>query len=94
MAGVMDTLISGIIKSAMSEILKKTGVKATTTKRTKRKTRSTSNSPSTTSSRARKRKPAAGGGGSSGAGIGRAPATKQVSKRRTNSARSKARRRS
>ena len=50
MAGVMDTLISGIIKSAMSEILKKTGVKATTTKRTKRKTRSTSNSPSTTSS--------------------------------------------
>lgn len=94
MSGVMDTLISGIVKSAMSEILKKTGVKPTsTTKRTKRKTR-TASAPSTTSSRSRKRKPAASGGGSSGAGAGRAPAKKQVSKRRTNSARSKTRRRS
>lgn len=94
MAGVMDTLISGIVKSAMSEILKKTGVKpSTTTKRTKRKTRSTSSSPSTTSTRTGKRKPTASGGGSSAAGAGRAPARKQVSKRRTNAARSKTRRR-
>ena len=96
MSGVMDTLISGIVKSAMSEILKKTGVKSTTTKRTKRKTRNTS-SPSTTSSRAKKRKagPVSGstGRGSSSTGTVRAPAKKQVSKRRTNTARSKAKRR-
>ena len=93
MSGVMDTLVSGIIKSAMNEILKKTGVKSAATKRTKRKTRSTS-SPSTTSSRARKRESAASGSGSSATGVGRSPAKKQVSKRRTNSARSKTRRRS
>lgn len=97
MPGVMDTLISGIVKSAMNEILKKSGVKATTTKRTKRKTRSTS-APSTTASRTKKRKagPLSGssGRGSRAAGTVRPPAKKQVSKRRTNTARSKARRRS
>ena len=94
MTGVMDTLISGIVKSAMSEILKKTGVKATTTKRTKRKTRSAS-SPSTTSSRVKKRKagPVSGASGRGSRSTGVAPAKKQVSKRRTNTARSKARRR-
>jgi hypothetical protein len=97
MSGVMDTLISGIVKSAMNEILKKTGVKSTTTKRTKRKTRSAS-SPSTTSSRTKQRKagPVSGssGRGSATSGTVRAPAKKQVSKRRTNVARSKTRRRS
>lgn len=96
MAGVMDTLISGIVKSAMNEILKKTGVKATTTKRAKRKTRNTS-TPSTTSSRTRKRKagPIAGssGRGSRSTGTVGAPPKKQVSKRRTSTARSKTRRR-
>lgn len=96
MSGVMDTLISGIVKSAMNEILKKSGVKSTTTKRTKRKTRSAT-SPSTSSSRSKKRKagPVSGssGRGSRATGTVRTPAKKQVSKRRTNSARSKARRR-
>ena len=96
MPGVMDTLISGIVKSAMSEILKKTGVKSKTTKRTRRKTRSAS-APSTTASRSRKRKagPVSGtsGRGSRSTGTLRTPAKKQVSKRRTNTARSKARRR-
>ena len=96
MSGVMDTFISGIVKSAMSEILKKTGVKSRTTKRTRRKTRSAS-SPSTTTSRSRKRKagPVSGtsGRGSRSTATLRTPAKKQVSKRRTNTARSKARRR-
>lgn len=96
MSGVMDTLISGIVKSAMSEILKKAGVKSTTTKRSKRKTR-TNNTPSTRSSRSGKRK-AGPVSGSSGRGARatatmRTPAKKQVSKRRTITARSKARQR-
>jgi hypothetical protein len=93
MSGVMDTLISGIVKSAMNEILKKAGVKATTTKRTKRKTRSTS-SPSTTSSRTKKRKAGPTSGTSGRGSRATGTAKKQVSKRRTSSARSKARRRS
>lgn len=94
MSGVMDTLISGIVKSAMSEILKKTSVKAPTTKRTKRKTRSASPT-STTSSRAKKRKPGpvSGSAGRGSLSSASAPAKKQVSKRRTNIARSKAKRR-
>lgn len=96
MSGVMDTLISGIVKSAMSEILKKTGIKSTTTKRTKRKTRSTS-APKTTSSRAKTRKagPVSGvsGRGSRATGTASSPAKKQVSKRRTSLARSKSKRR-
>ena len=96
MSGVMDTLISGIVKSAMSEILKKTGVKATTTKRTRRKTRSTTSlTPTASRSRSRKKAgPVSGtsGRGSRATGTVRAPAKKQVSKRRTNSARSKTKR--
>jgi hypothetical protein len=94
MSGLMDTLISGVIKSAMGEILKKTGVKTTTTKRTKRKTRSTSSTPST-STRSRKRKagPVTGTAGRGSRSTGGAPAKKQVSKRRTSTARSKAKRR-
>lgn len=95
MSGVMDTLISGIVKSAMNEILKKTGVKpSTTSKRTKRKTRSTS-STSTTSSRSGKRKagPVSGSSGRGSRSTTSAPAKKQVSKRRTNIGRSKAKRR-
>jgi hypothetical protein len=97
MSGVMDTLISGIVKSAMSEILKKTGVKSTTTKRTKRRARSTT-SLTPTFSRSRSRKKAGPVSGTSGRGSGatgtvRSPAKKQVSKRRTNAARSKTRRR-
>jgi hypothetical protein len=95
MSGLMDTLISGIVKSAMSEILRKTGVKSSTTKRTKRKTRSPS-APPTTSSRKRKPGPVSGssGRGARATGTVRTPAKKQVSKRRTNTARSKTRRRS
>lgn len=96
MPGVMDTLISGIVKSAMSEILKKSGVKSTTTKRSKRKTRSAS-TPSTSSTRRAKRKagPVSGtsGRGARATATMRTPAKKQVSKRRTITARSKARRR-
>lgn len=97
MSGVMDTLISGIVKSAMSEILKKSGVKSATTKRTKRRGRSTT-SLTPTSSRSRSRKKTGPVSGSSGRGARatgtvRKPTKKQVSRRRTNSARSKAKRR-
>jgi hypothetical protein len=89
----MDTLISGIVKSAMSEILKKSGVrKSTTTKRTKRKARaSTSLTPTTSRSRARKKAGPVSGSSSRGARATGTP-KKQVSKRRTSAARSKARR--
>jgi hypothetical protein len=93
MAGVMDTLISGIVKSAMSEILKKTTGRSTATKRTKRKTRTTPKPSTTTSSRSRSKRagPTSGSSGRGGKAIG--VAKKQVSKRRTVAARSKARRR-
>ena len=89
MSGVMDTLISGIVKSAMNELLKKTGIRTTTTKRTKRKAKSAS---STTTSRSKSRKagPVSGSSGSGARAV--TPAKKQVSKRRTSSARSKAKR--
>ena len=93
MAGVMDTLISGIVKSAMSEILKKTIGKSNATKRAKRKTRTTATLPTTTSSRSRLKKagPISGSSGRGAKATG--VAKKQVSKRRTAAARSKARRR-
>ena len=97
MSGVMDTLISGIVKSAMSEILKKSGVKSATTKRTKRKARSTTSlTPTTSRSRSRKKAGPVSGSSGRGARAGgtvRTPPKKQVSRRRTNSARSKAKRR-
>lgn len=98
MSGVMDTLISGIVKSAMSELLKKSGIKPTsTTKRTKRKAKSTASPKTTSASRTKGKKagPTAGssGRGSRATGTVSSPAKKQVSKRRTNSARSKAKRR-
>ncbi|MDB5552071.1 MAG: hypothetical protein JWL86_2055 [Rhizobium sp.] len=93
MAGVMDTLISGIVKSAMSEILKKTIGRSSATKRTKRKTRTTAAPSTTTSSRSRSKK-AGPTSGSSGRGAkATGVAKKQVSKRRTVAARAKARRR-
>jgi hypothetical protein len=93
MAGVMDTLISGIVKSAMSEILKKATGRSTVTKRTKRKTRS-STSLTPPSSRSRSKRKAGPTSGTSGRGAkAAAAAKKQVSKRRTSAARSKARRR-
>lgn len=96
MSGMMDTLISGIVKSAMGEILRKTGIKSPSTKRTKRKTRTTTTA-ATTASRARKRKAGptsgVGGRGAKAAGAATTPAKKQVSKRRTSTARSKVRRR-
>lgn len=96
MAGMMDTLISGIVKSAMGEILKKTGIKAPTTKRTKRKTKAAT-SESTSTSRAKKRKAGptsgTGGRGARATGTMKAAPKKQVSKRRTSTARSKVRRR-
>lgn len=96
MSGVMDTLISGIVESAMNEILKKSGIKSATTKRTKRKTRSTA-APETTTSRSKSRKagPVSGtsGRGSRATAAASSPAKKQVSKRRTSLARSKAKRR-
>ena len=96
MSGVMDTLISGIVKSAMNEILKKSGIKSTTTKRTKRKTKTTAATATTSShTKARKAGPVAGSGGrgSRATETPSATAKKQVSKRRTSSARSKAKRR-
>ncbi|WP_457583287.1 hypothetical protein [Ensifer canadensis] len=79
MADLIKELVSGVVDSALKEILKKTGVKRTATKRTKR----------------RSRKAATGGilGDILEAAIGK-PAKKQVSRRRTASARSKTRRRS
>ena len=39
MAGILDQLVSGVVDAALKEVLKKTGVrKTTTTKRTRRKT--------------------------------------------------------
>lgn len=95
MSGIMDTLISGIVKSAMAEILKKTGVKASTTKRTKRKTRAAAPSTTTrkTASAKRKSTSAKPSSGAGAFGTGSKPAKKQVSKRRTSTARSKVRRR-
>ena len=89
MTGIVDTLISGIVRSAMSEILRKTSGRSTTTKRTRRKARS-STSLATPSTRSRSKKKPGPVAGTSGRGAG---AKKQVSKRRTNAARSKARRR-
>lgn len=97
MSNVMDAVISGIVKSAVSEILKKSGLKPTATKRTKRKTRS---STASTSSRKTRRAVEKSGSGSGSAGRNArdpdAPtvAKKQVSKRRTSAARSKTKRRS
>ncbi|CAN7389854.1 hypothetical protein [Rhizobium sp. LjRoot254] len=93
MAGVMDTFISGIVKSAMSEILKRTTGKSTATKRTKRKTRTTAKPSTTTSSRSRSTRKAGPTSGASGR-VAKATgaAKKQVSKRRTVAARSKTRR--
>jgi hypothetical protein len=95
MSGVVDTLISGIVKSAMSEILKKTGVKrSTTAKRTKRRTK-TAATPSSSRSKTRKAGPVSGSSGRgsrASAATGR-PAKKQVSRRKTNAARSRAKRR-
>ncbi|NVD38644.1 hypothetical protein HT585_07260 [Ensifer sp. HO-A22] len=78
MADLIKELVSGVVDSALKEILKKTGVKRTATKRTKRRTR----------------KAATGGilGDILEAAIGK-PAKKQVSRPRTASARSKTRRR-
>ncbi|WP_258161737.1 hypothetical protein [Rhizobium sp. TH2] len=92
MAGVMETFISGIVKSAMSEILKKTTGKSTATKRSKRKTRSsTSLTPPASRSRSKRKAGPASGSSDRGAKATRAP-KKQVSKRRTSAARSKTRR--
>ena len=98
MAGVMDTLISGIVKGAMNEILRKSGVRSSTTRRTKRKARSsTSLTPSSSRSRSKKKAGPVSGSSGRGARAGgalRKPARKQVSRRRTNAGRSKAKRRS
>ncbi|OCP03427.1 MULTISPECIES: hypothetical protein [unclassified Ensifer] len=79
MADLIKELVSGVVDSALKEILKKTGVKRTSTKRTKRRTRTASS----------------GGGILADileAAI-RKPAKKQVSRRKTSAARSKTRRR-
>ena len=92
MAGLMDQLISGVIKSAMGEILKKGLGKSTTTKRTKRKISKAAASDSQTSSRATNRRKKAGceaGSGSADAAV-RTIARKQVSRRKTSASRSKA----
>ena len=80
MADLIKELVSGVVDSALKEILKKTGVKRSSTKRTKRRARTTSS--------------ASGGilGDIREAAI-RKPAKKQVSRRRTAAARSKTRRR-
>ncbi|MBZ7921816.1 hypothetical protein AB4Z34_22655 [Ensifer sp. 2YAB10] len=78
MADLIKELVSGVVDSALREILKKTGVKRTSTKRTKRRARTTSG----------------GGilGDILEAAVSK-PAKKQVSRRRTAAARSKTRRR-
>lgn len=38
MAGLLDELVSGVVDAALKEVLKKTGVRKTTTKRARRKT--------------------------------------------------------
>ncbi|MEY9781108.1 hypothetical protein [Sinorhizobium fredii] len=80
MADLFKELVSGVVDSALKEILKKTGARRTATKRTKRRTSKTS---------------APGGilAEIIEAAI-RRPAKKQVSRRRTAASRSKVRRRS
>lgn len=77
MASLIEKLVSGVVKSAVSEILKKTGT--ATTKRTKRRTR--------------KKETVAGGILESviDAALGKKPVRKQKSRRRTAAARSKQR---
>ena len=38
MAGLLDQIVSGVVDAALKEVLKKTGVRKATTKRTRRKT--------------------------------------------------------
>lgn len=81
MSGIVDQLLSGVVKSALSEILTKTGLRKT--RRTRRRTRANTS--------------LAGGivGSVLEAAINAAvkprPAKKQVSKRRTAAARSRQR---
>lgn len=84
MSKIVDQIISGVVKGAMAEILKKTG--ARTTKRTRRKTRSSKSlgdgivgSILKAALGGKKTKPV------------RAPAKKQVSRRKTAASRSKKR---
>jgi len=72
MTGMIDDLVSGVLKGVMAEILKKSHGK-TSTKRVKRKTRS-----ATTGRFVKKTKPRAA----------KKPAAKQVSRRRTAASRS------
>lgn len=80
MADLIKELVSGVVDSALKEILKKTGARRTATRRTKRRTSKT---------------PATGGilAEIIEAAI-RRPAKKQLSRRRTAASRSKVRRRS
>ncbi len=75
MAGILDELVSGIVKSAMSEILKKSHGR-TATRRTKRRTRTAKNE-GLVESIIKAALPK--------------PAKKQVSRRRTSASRSKQR---
>jgi hypothetical protein len=97
MSNVMDAVISGIVKSAVSEILKKSGLKPSATKRAKRKTRSSTSSTSSQKTRrvVEKSGSSAGSAGRNARDDGaRTVAKKQISKRRTSAARSKTKRRS
>jgi len=96
-AGLVEDLISGVIKSAVSEVLKKSFGASTTGKRAKR--RSTASTTAAKRPAAKKRASA----GSSGGGVAPSlpapesgtvakPAKKQVSRRRTSAARAKAKR--
>ncbi|APG84639.1 hypothetical protein [Sinorhizobium americanum] len=80
MADLIKELVSGVVDSALKEILKKTGARKTATRRTKRRSRQA---------------PGAGGilAEIIEAAI-RKPAKKQVSRRRSAASRSKLRRRS
>ncbi|MQW90573.1 hypothetical protein [Sinorhizobium saheli] len=80
MADLIKELVSGVVESALREVLKKTGATRTATKRTKRRTG--------------KSKPAGGLLAEIVEAAIRKPARKQVSRRRTAAARSKLRRRS
>jgi hypothetical protein len=80
MTDLIKELISGVVDSALKEILKKTGATRTATKRTKRRTGKT--------------RPSGGILAEIIEAAIRRPAKKQVSRRRTAAARSKVRRRS
>lgn len=80
MAGVIEEFVSGVVSSALKEVLKKSGVKKTSTRRTRRRTAKAKSGGILAEIVEAALKPK--------------PARKQVSRRKSATARSKQRRRS